>query len=340
MELWRRSRWLILTALVVVGGGVALSVFGEGEIPTDPLAVAPGEARVVARVDVDALLDSAVWRLALAQEEASGARRIERTCGYDPLALVDDAVIFATGSDERPFAHVGFVARGEVARGSERRTQLVECVRAVLSDRGGAVRSVEIDGEAAMASVHGGSHAAFLGANGVVGGDRESVERAMRVHRGRAPSARADGSLAPLWSQVAAGRDVVVAAELPERWLPALRRLARGAEGDLTALAGVRALAIGLGVRDGLSVSAALRTGTAADSERLRAALQSRIDAALETPGASLTVAGRVLRRVEMRANGAELRLVAQASEDQLEGMVEMWRELQAAEASAATDAE
>ena len=87
-------------------------------------------------------------------------------------------------------------------------------------------------------------------------------------------------------------------------------------------------------------MSAALRTGTAADSERLRAALQSRIDAALETPGASLTVAGRVLRRVEMRANGAELRLVSQASEDQLEGMVEMWRELQAAEASAATDAE
>ena len=75
MELWRRSRWLVLTAVVILGGGIAMSLVGEDDVPADPLAVAPADARVVARVDVDALLDSAIWRLAMDQEEATGARR-------------------------------------------------------------------------------------------------------------------------------------------------------------------------------------------------------------------------------------------------------------------------
>lgn len=340
MELWRRSRWLVLTAVVILGGGIAMSLVGEDDVPADPLAVAPADARVVARVDVDALLDSAIWRLAMDQEEATGARRIERVCGYDPLALVDDVVIFASGPDEDPFEYAGFVARGEVARGRSRREQLVRCVEAVLNERGGGVEPVEIEGETAIASAHGESHAAFLGADGVVGGDRESVSQAIRVHRGAASSARATGTLGALWAEVAAGRDVVLAGELPERWLPTLRRAARGAEGDLAVLATVRALAIGVGVRDGLTLSAALRTATAADAERLRDAIQARIDGALETPGAGFTVVGRVLRAIRMSVRGAELRLVAQASTDQLEGMLEMWRELRssASEAEAPSD--
>ena len=42
----------------------------------------------------------------------SGAARIERVCGFDPLDQVRDVIVFVLGSEGRPLEHVGFVARG------------------------------------------------------------------------------------------------------------------------------------------------------------------------------------------------------------------------------------
>src|SRR5690606_15665097 len=233
-------------------------------IPESALAAAPAGSSIVMRVDVAAVTASHAFQALLEEDRAEGGvRGVARACGYDPLDQVDEAFVFVSGSPERPFSEVGFVASGEMARGSENRQRLIDCVGAVVSGRG-AMQRVEVEGIPAIASSSGASHAAFLGSDGVVAGDRPMVARAIRVAAGDAPSAAGDATLARLWSRVSADRDIVAVAHLPERWIPALRRMARQLEGDLSALAGVRALGAGVRVRGGLSIGLAAETEDAA----------------------------------------------------------------------------
>lgn len=332
-ELWTKSRWLVLSAVVVAAVAFLMSRTAGPSVPSEPLAAAPAGASIVAHVDVGAVTSSHLWNALLEEDrEEGGVRRIERACGYDPLDDVDEAVVFTTGSDERPFAHVGFVARGEVARGSANRRRLVECVGAVLADRGpGAVREVELEGVPAIASASGGSHAAFLGEDGVVGGDREVVAGAIRVARGDAPSAASDATLRRLWDRVSADRDVVVVARLPARWLPALRRMSQSLPEETSALADVRAIGVGLRVRGGLSLGVAAETTGAESARRLERTVIDETDALLEQPLMRVSAIGRALRRLEVESQGREVVLTLSLTNAQLDDLLSLWRELRTA---------
>jgi hypothetical protein len=328
-ELWTRSRWLLLGAVVI---GLALwmaSRLSATELSRDPLALAPAGASIVARVDVAAVTRSHLWSALLEQDE-EGVRQIERACGYDPLEQVEEAVVFALGDGERPFEHLGFVGRGEMARGRANRERLVACVRQVVGGRG-AVQEVDIEGVTALASASGGSHAAFLGSDGVVGGDREVVARAIRVAHGDEASAANDATLRRLWTRVAPGRDLVAVARVPERWVPSLRRMARELEGDLAAVGAIRALGIGVGVRDGVSLGVAAETAEASEARRVERALREQIDAVLEERLARLSAIGRVLRRVNVETNGREVVLTLSLTDRQVDEVVALWRELRRA---------
>ena len=331
-DLLHRGRWLIAGVALAVAGTYGISrLSGAGPSQSGPLDVAPAQAQILLHVDVRAVMSSHLYR-ALLDEDEGTARRIERTCGYDPLDEIERAVVFSFGPAERPFEHLGFVARGEMARGSSNRERLVGCVRQVVHADGGAVNQVEVEGVPAISSAHGSSFAAFLGDDGVVGGDREVVATTLRVADGRAPSARSNATLAELWRRVAPGRDLVLAAELPSRWLPMLSRVAQLDEdesgGLMRALAAVRAAGVGLSVRRGLALGASVRTDSAAGADELQRALRARIDAELADPMARFSVIGAALRRVHIEAQERDVVVTATLSNDQIDEVLGLWREL------------
>lgn len=325
-ELWQKSGWLLLMAAVVAAFSFVLSKVRGEPLPAEPLALAPLGATVVGRADVGAVLSSHLWNALLEDDRPpGGVRRIERACGYDPLAQVDEVVVFAF--DGRPFEHTGFVARGEAMRGADNRRRLVDCVRSVLSNQGGEMRQVEVAGIPAVASASGRSHAAFVGEDGVVGGDREVVERTVRVLQGRSPSAVGDEELRGLWERVSG--DVVAVARLPEGWSPALERMAHRLGGGFEALASVRVLGVGVHLRRGLSLGAVAKTETPQDAQRLEAAVRAPIEELLEQPLARGTELGRLLRRVSVEAQGRQAVLTLSMSDAQVDAVLELWRSLE-----------
>ena len=340
-ELWKKSRWLVLGAVGIVGVSFGWSQLVADELPADPLALAPADATVVGRVDVPAVTRSRIWN-AFLEEDDQGVRSIETTCGYDPLDDLEQVVVFAFGEEERPFDHLGFVARGELARGADNRERLVRCVRSVLGERGGGIENVQVEGVDAVASAGGRSperrddpdawrehrsHAAFLGDDGVVGGDREVLTRTIRRVRGDAP-ALTDPMIRHLWSRVAGDRDVVAVGRVPARWHPALRRMTRGIRGDLESLSALRALGVGATVRRGLSLGVAAVMESDDDARRLESAVRTLIDAALADPLARLSPLGGALRRVNLEAQERDLVLTVSLSDDRVEQLLELWREL------------
>jgi hypothetical protein len=328
-ELWRRSRWIVIAAVVVALAAFGLSFLTEDHLPDDPLSMAPAGSTIVVRVAVNTVTASHLYDALLEDEEDDpGVRRIERLCGYDPLEQVEEAVIFSGGTGARPFEHLGFVARGEMARGGSNRQRLVSCVRRVISDDGGGLDQVEVEGEPAIASASGSSHAAFLGDDGVVGGDREVVAQAIRVARGDERSARGDPVLVRLWERVSSDRDIVAVGRLPRRWLPALRRVAGELEGDFDALSTIRALGVGVRVRGGLSIGAAAETASASDAQRLERALTGLVDSFLEDRMIRLSAFGGALRRLNVEAQRSEVVLSLSLTSSQVDDLFELWREL------------
>ncbi len=325
-ELWAKSRWIVISATLIAAGAFALSMLGPDPLPTDPLALTPTGTSILARIDVRTVTRSHVWNALLAaDEDEQGVRRIERTCGYDPLEEVEEAVVFALGEEERPFSHLGFVARGEMARGGENRRRLVQCVRQVVG--GSGMREERIEGERALASSSRRSYAAFLGSDGVVAGDRSVVSRVIRIVHGDARAAN-DAELRRLYQRLSPDRDAVAVGRLPARWLPAVRRFAQDLEGDLDALSAVRALGVGVGVRGGLSIAVAAVTDRASDAERLERAIDEQTDALLRDPRVRLSAIGRALRRLDVHADGREVAISLSLSNAQVDDLLELWREL------------
>lgn len=324
------NRWLIVAALVA-GLGVlaawAMMTMRSPELAKDPLAAAPAGTSVVMHVDVPAVRASHLWRLLL-EEEGAGQAEVERVCGYDPLAQVEEAFVFVSGTADEPFGELGLVARGQMARGAESRRRLLDCVGAVAG-KGDALERVDVEGVPAIVS-SGGSHAAFVGADAVLAGDRSMVARVIQVARGEVLSTTDDETLRRLWSRVSTDRDLVAVARLPDRWVPALRRMAAQVEGDLRALATIRALGVGVRVRGGLSIGLAAETQDAEGAHELERALLGQIDGLMAGPLVRLSTVGRVLRRVRTEAHGSELVVTASVSDAQLDSLRALWRDLRA----------
>lgn len=327
-EALAKSRWLLVAGVVAALGAWGMSAIRSVEIPEAALAAAPAGSSIVMRVDVEAVTASHVWNALLEEDRGEdGVRRIEQACGYDPLEQVDEAFVFVSGTRAEPFGQVGFAARGEMARGRENRERLLECVGEVVSSRG-ALQRVEIEGVPAIASSSGRSHAAFVGRDGVVAGDRAMVARIIQVAAGDTISAAEDPTLTRLWDRVATDRDIVAVARLPERWAPALRAMARRLGEDLESVADVQALGIGVRVRDGLSIGLAAETADAGAARRIERALVTKVDELLAQPLLRLSTVGRVLRGVRTEANGNELVVTASLTNAQVDGLLALWREL------------
>lgn len=323
-DLLFRSRWVLLIAGLAAGAAFGANALLGADLAEDPLAISPADANLVISLDARALMDSSLWR-AMLDDRGEGPRRIERTCGYDPLGEVERVVIFVSGDGDDPFGRVGFVARGEMARGASNRERLVGCVGRVLGEQGGGTRLLEIEGVTAMASQRGSSHAAFLGRDAVVGGDRDVVASTIRITDGELPSADQRADLRALHRRVADLDDVVVVARLPRQWLPALERMAGALPEQLDALISVRGLGLGVSFANGLRARAVLR---ADDAAGLADALQSMLDGALEDADTRRSIVGTALRRVRVEPGDGGARVALRVSDDVVEDLVALYQEM------------
>jgi hypothetical protein len=289
--------------LLALGGlGVWFALGWRRPLPPSPLAAVPERAVAVGSVRLRGLRAAPVWQALMGEGGDRGARDVERTCGFDPLALVDDATVFVTGNEDVGLEHVGFVARGAEVQSAK----LLDCVKRVVAEDGGGVREVRIEGERALASARGSGRAAFVGRDGVAGGAESSVAGVIRVLRGDEPSAASDPVLKALWERVGGGsRELSVVARVPASWRRALTaRLAD--RGELAPLLRVVALGASARIAMDATLGAVLRAESPTVARALIDAGGRARDAALALPLVRLTPQGRALAAIRFAAEGSD----------------------------------
>lgn len=323
-KLWRRLSVLIPFGVVVAGMTWWLTL--PEPIPDQALRRVPEGSPAALWVKMEPLLESRLVRRLLERGgRDEGMRRIERDCGFDPLEMIDDAVVFVRSDQGEELGAIGFVARGTPDLDHRR---LVECVGKAVQSEGGRVREIEIDGVPAIAA-RGGSRAAFVGRDGIAGGNDDTVRDVIRTLRGDDGSASDDASLRRLWDKVSGGREAVLVTRLPTGWRRALVRLVGAAiEGSAEPLRGVRALGIGARVSNGLGIGIAAETRSPEDARALTSAVRDEIQRALREPAVSLTAIGSVLRRVRSAPEQSDAVFVVDLRDDLVEDAADLLEDL------------
>jgi len=321
--------------IATLAAAIALSwlLFADRDrIPEEALEIAPRGSTLVGRVEVERLLGSGFYReLSRSRGGDRSLKRIERLCGFNPLERIREGVVFVSGDrrggEDIELAHVGFVARGDLQN-----ERVVGCVRKVVRADGGQVREVDIEGHRALASVRGDSRAAFVGGDGVVGGDEATVRRVLRILGREETSATSDATLTRLWREIAPEREIAVVARVPEGWRRAIRRAIGDRESEALALVG-HAQAIGIGVRIGsdAGIGAIVQMDGPPDARGLVDWVRARSRALLDEPMVALSVAGPVLRRIQCEANGRDAVLALDIRADQILDLMELYRQVIAA---------
>lgn len=311
---------LAIAGTVAALGAFAYFVHHRLDVTGHPLANVPRGASAVLYVDVAAVRGSSLWeRWVIDGGRDRGLRRLREECGLDPLASVSDLTAFVIGTEGRSLDHVGFLARGELEHEA-----LVRCMAKVVGGAGGEVEQLEIDGVPAVAGGRGRSRIAFLGRSGLAWGSHETVERIIKTVRGALRASEDDPSIADPF-QEAAGADVVVVGRVPSHWREALsRRLLDSQEALSRALAPMERIAFAAQVGDPVKVDLAITFASEEDAARFTTELQRRRESLERQPAVALTVAGRALRRLEIRTASKESRLSISLSSETAHALVDL----------------
>lgn len=312
-----------LGLLILIGLCVAVAaligVLGQPRPVRTTLEMAPGGTTMVGHVFVPALLVSPLWQAYVGEDE--GMSRIERLCGFSPLAQLTDVDAYVVGTDDGPLDHLAFLARGQLD--GER---LAACVGQVVEEDGGAVREVRIEGLRAIASVHGEGRAAFLAQDTVIGGDETLVRELIHLDHGTTEPSD-DAALARLWGVVAGRREVLLAVRVPDGWRDAIMHALESAPG-LMPVAHADAVALGATVsHGGLGATLSIACRRSEDAHRLAEAVRNTIADALDQPLVRLSAAGVALRRIEVEPREQDLVATLDLDRHQLEEVVALLRE-------------
>jgi hypothetical protein len=302
----KRSSLVVLAlALCTVGAGAFYLLRPRYDLPVDPLAAVPADAYGVLRIKVARVLGSEAYkRLVVERGEAEGIERITKLCGFNPLEGIQELVVFA-----RPRAGGGMPRFAFTARGKLDHDALVECVKKFAGASGGdasGLKRDDIEGIPAVTSRHGTSRAAFLGSDGIVGGDAESVVASINTVLGKAPSLAGDTVLRGLYTQFDPGTDIAGVARMPAEARTLLQALAQGLFGSqLAILTDAKAAAGSLSFADAKIMGGGLVV--AASPEHAVASVmlvRNFVDRLLGIPGVALTPAAGVLRGIQTDVEG------------------------------------
>ncbi len=286
------------------------------------MSVVPADAYGAARIRMDRVLGSEAFkRLVVERGEARGMERVTKTCGFNPLARLKEVVVFA-----RPAADGGIPRFAFIARGDLQHQELVTCVQKVTGSDASKLRREDIEGIPTVASSKGTSRAAFVGRDGIIGGDAESVRSVILTLLGKAPNMLSDKLLMSLLHDVEAGQDIAGVARLPDSLRPQIRALAaKTMGGQLAALAEVRAVAGNLNLSDAkLTGGATLLASDSAQAAAVVGLARAQIDRVMRIPGVVLTPAGSVLRGIQTEARGDRATFAGSIKVSTVEALLEL----------------
>ncbi len=303
-------------AVVAVGGWL---LFARGpSLPRELSAVVPADTLGFVHVRVERLMASdAFQRLVLARGEAPGFALVEARCGFNPLTQVRELIAFASPPPEAGEPRYAFVARGQL-----RHAQLLDCMGKFGRGDSAAHEREEVEGVWTVRSKRGSTRAAFIGGDGLIGGEDQSVRAALRTWRGRARSVAGDPLLAALYRELDADSDITAVARIPSELRPLPRALA---EADLPELHGLRAVGANLTTGPGRVAGRALLVASDARQASELAALGKRALARLSgVPGVRLTSLSKTLREVEISAHGDRVRCAASVEVRTVEALLEL----------------
>lgn len=298
------KRFLVLAALalsLVAGAALAHRLWSRAALPDDPLAFVPADAYALVRVRVDRVLGSEAYRTLIVERGlASGIDEVRTKCGFDPLVGLRELVVFARPAPEGPLPRLAFAARGDLDQEA-----LLGCAKKLAGDDGAALTREDVDGIPTVRSKKGSSRAAFVGRDGILGGDAESVRTAIHTLHGRAPSMASDPLLGGLYRELETTSDVQLLGRIPDVLKPLLRRVASTAAPELAALDEVRALSATIMTGAGrLSGGLLLIARDPPQASGLVSLAQDAKARLLAIPGIGLTPAASVLNGLQMEARG------------------------------------
>lgn len=319
----KRSSWiLVFVSVALVGAAAWFVLWPRAKLPDNLVSAVPADAYGAVRIRVDRVLASEAWkRLVVERGEAKGMEQVTETCGFNPLARLKEVVVFARPASEGSLPRLAFVARGDLEH-----QELVECVQKVTGASSTKLRREDIEGIPAVASSKGNSRAAFIGSDGIVGGDADSVRSVIKVVQGKAQGVLTDSLIRDLFQQVEAGQDVAGVLRIPESLRPQMRSLAAAfLGGQLAPLAEVRAVAGNLNLGEAkLAGGATLLATDAAQAAALIALARGNIDRIMGIPGVAFTPAGGVLRGIQTEARGDRATVTGAIKVSTVEALLEL----------------
>lgn len=297
----RSSLVVVALALCALGACAFFFFRTQHSLPVDPLAAVPADAYGVLRVRVDRVLASDAYkRLVVERGEAKGIERITQLCGFNPLEGIQELVVFARPTPGGGMPRFAFTARGDLDHDA-----LVDCVKKFSAASGNGntegLKRDDIAGIPAVSSSRGTSRAAFLGRDGIVGGDAESVIATVNTVLGKAPSLAADSVLSGLYSKFAQATDIAGVARMPDEARALLGVLAQSVLGSqLGILTDAKALAGSVSFNDGKILGGGLIVAASPEHAVATVMLvRSYIDRILDIPGVGFTPAASVLRGIQ-----------------------------------------
>jgi hypothetical protein len=308
VQVSRPSLILALLAACILGLSAWLVLRPQHALPEDALAAVPSDAYGVLGVRVERLLASQAWqRLVVERGEARGIERATATCGFNPLAGVDQLTVLARPQGREPAPRFAFTARGRF-----KHEQLIDCARKLSGRSGLKLVHEEIEGIHTVRSEPGSTRIALLGRDGIVGGDADSVREVLLALRGKRPSLAISSSLAGLYRELSSGSDLTAVAQSPAQFLPLLGKAGRLIDAQALALDEVTALGARLLLQPEAIAGAALLVTQREDQARRLAELaRAQRDRILRIPLIGLTGVAEPLRAATVEVKGRELRLAS-----------------------------
>ncbi|MDB4976095.1 MAG: hypothetical protein JWN48_4436 [Myxococcaceae bacterium] len=316
----RSSIVLISLALAAVLAGAWFLFWPRVSLPLDPLATVPADAYGVVRIRVDRVLASEAWkRLVVQRGQAKGIERVQVTCGFNPLERLTELTVFARPTPGGGVPKFAFAARGDL-----RHEELIDCVKKFTGGDASAMTREDIEGIPTVQSKKGNSRAAFIGRDGVIGGDAESVSAAIQTLLGKAPSLAGDPLLKGLFTEIEQGSDVTVVSRVPDEVKPLIGQLAEVFGPPLRMLETVRYFGANLTTGAGnLTGSASLVTPSADQATALVELGKVAISRLLDIPGIGFTPAASVLRGVQTEARGERATFAGAIKVSTIEALLE-----------------
>ena len=295
----RSSVVLISLAVVVVLAGAWFLFWPRVSLPQDPLAVVPADAFGIVRIRVDRVLASDAYKkLIVERGQAAGIERVQVTCGFNTLERLTELTIFARPAPGGGVPRFAFAARGDL-----RHEELLDCVKKFTKGDASALVREDIEGIPTVQSKKGSSRAAFVGRDGIIGGDAESVSAAIQTLLGKAASANQDLMFKALYAEIEQGADITLVSRLPDEVKPMIRQLAEVVGKELAQLEEIKLVGINLTTRpDMIAGSASLVTKNAEQAKLFVELAKVAVSRILAIPFIGMTPAATVLKSVQTEA--------------------------------------